>query len=287
MGSSLFAAYPAYLRMAEAGLDVRWWETAELLHYAAIPDGATIVMISQSGATAEILALRERLRQGQRLVAVTNEPASPLARLAHQVVLLGCPSQSLAATATFTATLFVMEVLAHASMGASRVPETWVAEVASAAEAMTAYLAELEESALPIPSDRAHLVFLARGPSLASAWQGALAFKEVAARGGEALSAAQFRHGPLEMAGPDLHAVVFVPHGRTAPLLLRLAREIEDFGGRVFLIADRRVAPSGRGHPAVSEVFAPFLNILPIQLAAVRMAEPVLAPGPCCALSRP
>ena len=99
MGSSLFAAYPAYLRMSNAGLDARLWETAELLHYGmeAIPREATVVMVSQSGATAEILALRERLGPAHHVIAVTNEPNSALARHSSQVLLLGCPSQSLAA----------------------------------------------------------------------------------------------------------------------------------------------------------------------------------------------
>ncbi len=273
MGSSLFAAYPAYLRMANAGLDVRLWETAELLHYGleAIPREAAVVMVSQSGATAEILALRERLHPGQHVIAVTNEPSSPLAQQAGQVLLLGCPSQSLATTVTYTASLFVLEALAHTAARESL--DAWLSEVAAVSEAMPDYLDRLQDSALPVPAEGGHLFLLARGPSLASAWQGALTFQEVAGVAGQPLSAAQFRHGPLEMAGPGLEAILFVPQGQTTDLLLRLARDIEDFGGRVFLIADERVAPSGCGHPAVSEAVAPFLNILPIQLAAVKLAQ--------------
>src|SRR5579871_3935620 len=63
MGSSLFAAYPAWLQMVNAGVDARLWDASELLHYGvgSIPARATVVLVSQSGATAEIVALLRRL----------------------------------------------------------------------------------------------------------------------------------------------------------------------------------------------------------------------------------
>jgi glucosamine--fructose-6-phosphate aminotransferase (isomerizing) len=269
MGSSLFAAYPGYLRLCRAGVPAQLWETAELLHYGAVPEHATVILISQSGGTAEVLALRERLGPGHTVVAVTNEPESALARAAQQVILLGTASQSLATTVTYTATLFVVEALAHLLAGEAM--DGWIEEVGRAAQAMPAYLAALQTSDLPVPAPGGHLVLLARGPSLATAQQGALMFKEVAGRGGEALSAAAFRHGPLEMAGPEVQALLFLAHGPTAPLTMRLAQDLVGFGVRVLRIGDERLVAGG--HPPVSEAVAPFFNILPVQLAAERMAH--------------
>src|SRR5437773_2483476 len=57
--------------------------------------------------------------------------------------------------------------------------------------------------------DRTVLTLLARGGARAAAEMGALTLKEAARIPAESLQAAQFRHGPLELAGPDMAAMVF------------------------------------------------------------------------------
>jgi glucosamine--fructose-6-phosphate aminotransferase (isomerizing) len=64
-------------------------------------------------------------------------------------------------------------------------------------------------------------------------------FKEVVRIGAEPLSAAQFRHGPVEIIDPAHRYVIFARQGKTAKLLLKLADDIRSNGGRVLLIADQ------------------------------------------------
>ncbi|MBZ5516942.1 MAG: SIS domain-containing protein, partial [Acidobacteriia bacterium] len=86
-----------------------------------------------------------------------------------------------------------------------------------------------------------YVALLARGADLASAQQGALMFKEVARLAAEAISAAQFRHGPAEIVNPAHRYVIFARQGKTAKLLLRLANDIRTHGGRVLLIGDQEL----------------------------------------------
>ncbi|HEU5088822.1 MAG TPA: SIS domain-containing protein, partial [Roseiflexaceae bacterium] len=74
MGSSLFAAYPAYLRLLGAGLGAIWIELSELLHYAAgqIGPDTLLVIVSQSGESVEALRLLEDERQSGAVLAITN-----------------------------------------------------------------------------------------------------------------------------------------------------------------------------------------------------------------------
>ena len=85
---------------------------------------------------------------------------------------------------------------------------------------------------------------MSRGADLASAYQGSLTLKEVARVGAEAISAAQFRHGPIEIVNPAHRYVVFArqgqstPRSKTAKFLIKLAQDVRSHGGRVLLLAD-------------------------------------------------
>ena len=63
MGSSLFAAYPAQAYLTEQGVRALVWETAELVHHhlKVLRPDTLLVVVSQSGQTAEVLRLLESL----------------------------------------------------------------------------------------------------------------------------------------------------------------------------------------------------------------------------------
>jgi len=61
MGGSLYASYPAWLILANAGLPALWVDTAELIHHTpALVTSKTLFWIfSQSGKSAEIVSALE------------------------------------------------------------------------------------------------------------------------------------------------------------------------------------------------------------------------------------
>jgi glucosamine--fructose-6-phosphate aminotransferase (isomerizing) len=108
-----------------------------------------------------------------------------------------------------------------------------------------------------------YIALLSRGADLASVYQGALLFKEVAKMGAEPMSAAQFRHGPMEIVDPAHRYIIFARQGETKPKskadngLLRLAGDIRKHGGRVLLYAD--------------QPFADLTNVRLVTVESVRM----------------
>ena len=62
------------------------------------------------------------------------------------------------------------------------------------------------------------IVVSRRGPARAAAEMAALTLKEAVGLAAEALESAQFRHGPLELAGPDLAAIVIATEPETEAL---------------------------------------------------------------------
>ena len=76
---------------------------------------------------------------------------------------------------------------------------------------------------------------------------GALTLKEAVGLPIESLETAQFRHGPLELAGPDLAAIVIATEPQTRDLDVGLAGELVDAGAAVLLVVEEeevRSAPS-------------------------------------------
>ena len=73
-----------------------------------------------------------------------------------------------------------------------------------------------------------------RGFGLGIAQEAALKFKETCGLHAEAFSAAEVRHGPMALVGPDFPVLCFVQDDDTRPSTLAVAREFRARGAQVF-----------------------------------------------------
>jgi glucosamine--fructose-6-phosphate aminotransferase (isomerizing) len=241
MGASLFAAYPAQAYLTEQGVRALVWETAELVHHhlKVLRADTLLVVVSQSGETAEVLRLLESLPAQAHLVAVTNVEASPLAKRANLLLPLMAGAQTAVSTKTYACSVAVLMYLAFAIMGEAVSHLTQ--EVMRALDAQGKLLERREVLMPPIVeffNRPPYVALMSRGADLASAYEGALMLKEVARMGAEPISAAQFRHGPMEIISPNHRYVLFARQGKTGKLLLKLAGDIRKSSGRVLLFTD-------------------------------------------------
>jgi glucosamine--fructose-6-phosphate aminotransferase (isomerizing) len=241
MGSSLFAAYPAQAYLTEQGVRALVWETAELVHHHLKVLGADtlLVVVSQSGHTAEVVRLLKGLPAEARVLAVTNVEASPLAKCANLLLPMMAGGQGAVSTKTYTCSVAVLMYLAFAVAGHAPGPLTQ--EVMRAVAAQEKILERHEVLMPPIVeffNSPPYVALMSRGADLATAYQGALTLKEVVRVAAEPISAAQFRHGPMEIISPSHRYILFARHGKTEKLLLKLARDIRKANGRVLLFTD-------------------------------------------------
>lgn len=285
MGSSLFAAYPAYLFLLSRGFRVVHIDASELLHYglSGIKDEDTLVAISQSGESYEVLEMLRRLSSRPRILAFTSSLKSTLAQKAHRTFdILSGTEYAVTSTKTHTATLLVLnlwalaqardrEAFLHASLDLELLAEEAERLIATAPEWTKRVLEALE-----FARGAETKVIIARGPALAAAWHGCLLMYECAKETFLSFSGGQFRHGPLELAVKTMLAIVLALPGKTQELLLRLAEELAERGVGVFLIGQ---AHKLRYNVEVlplhfpSELFAPALAIIPLMLFAYALAE--------------
>jgi glucosamine--fructose-6-phosphate aminotransferase (isomerizing) len=241
MGSSLFAAYPAQAYLTAQGVRALVWETAELLHHhlKILRADTLLVVVSQSGETVEVLRLLESLPVQTRVLAVTNVEASPLARKANLLLPLMAGGQVAVSTKTYTCSVAVLMYLACAITKTS--PRLLTQEVMRAVEAQERILESHEVLIPPTVEffDRPpYVALMSRGADLATAYQGALTLKEVVRLAAEPISAAQFRHGPMEIINPSHRYIIIARQGNTGKLLLKLADDIRKRSGRVLLFTD-------------------------------------------------
>ena len=241
MGSSLFAAYPAQVFLNSLGIRTLVWETAELLHHhlTFLGRDTLLVMVSQSGETVEIIRLLDNLPDGMGAVAVVNKLDSALARRASVLLPMMAGPQRAASTKTYTCAVAVLMYLAFAM---ARRPHRALTQALKLAIEAQERILERAEVLIPPTAEffdaPSYVALMSRGADLASVYQGALMFKEVTRFGAEPISAAQFRHGPLEIINPAHRYVIFARQRRTGKLLLKLAADIRTHGGRVLLLTD-------------------------------------------------
>jgi glucosamine--fructose-6-phosphate aminotransferase (isomerizing) len=276
MGASLFASIPLQYFLCSLGLDAVAIEAGELLHYlnSAWKD-AVVLLVSRSGESVEIAKLLEKMKGKVPIIGVTNEPLSQLSRSADVSLSIASLNDEMVAIQTYTGTLLTLHLLgnlvADSFDAASEEVRTLLPSFASLVEASMNALPSWDAFLLP----PATLYLLARGPSLASAHEGALLFHEVAKSPAVAMPIASFRHGPVEVVDQNFRGFVFAPQDLTRDLNLSLAHDLVRFGGAI-----RLLGPSGSqvrdarwcDLPSVSETLAPLFEIVPLQAAAFQLA---------------
>jgi glucosamine--fructose-6-phosphate aminotransferase (isomerizing) len=286
MGASYDACYPAISELASRGIAALLVDTAELLHFRRplLDGGAVIVAVSQSGESAEVVRLAEEVRDrgpGRRpfLAAVTNGPENSLAGLADLALDTRAGTEGGPSTMTFSASLVTLSGVTRVLGGedpqqAVDLTARAAKGAASAAERLLADPEERAQEILEWHGGRAITLILGRGPARAASEMGALLLKESARIPAEALEAAQFRHGPLELAGADLAAVVVATEPETLALDLGLATDLIQANAAVMVVTSEE-APAGslgvRIDP-VDRTLAPAVSIVPLQLLAWRLA---------------
>ena len=118
-------------------------------------------------------------------------------------------------------------------------------------------------------------VILGRGPARAAAEMGALTLKEAVGLPIESLETAQFRHGPLELAGPDLAAIVIATEPETSGPRRRSRGRTGRGRGSGLLVVEDGDGPIGATRielGPLDRLAAPAVSIVPAQLLAWRLA---------------
>lgn len=274
MGASHAALQPLWMALVERGHPAWLVESSELLA-ALLPlvDASTLVIAaSQSGRSAELVALAGQIgARGGKLLAITNNLQSPLARQAQASIDIRAGEENAVSTKTYVNTLAVGLALSRILSG-----QPLDDVLHRTADALEKYLqgwrkhVDALREGVKLPE---RLYFLARGASMSAAQCGALITKEAAKWPVEAQSAAQFRHGPLELADERLTVVIVAGTDEGARAMNRtLERDLIGYGAKVFWL-DHGSPSVPLDIPETAPEARPLVEIVPLQLLSIAIAE--------------
>ena len=244
-----------------------------------------LVAISQSGKGPDVAAVVAAAREaGAPTLAITNDPASPLAAAAELVLPLRAGEErAVAATKTYAASLAAVAglVAGLARRLDGRAP--WAAALGQLPETLAATLATAgswirgDGAALVGELARANeALVVSRGHNFATALEVALKLKETGRIFADGYSTADLLHGPVVVAGPDVPALAFRPDGSPGvavdeALAIARRRGIVPWtvGGREVGGRDRALVVA----PELPEPLTPFAYVLPGFLLAEAVAR--------------
>jgi glucosamine--fructose-6-phosphate aminotransferase (isomerizing) len=277
IGASMYASIPLEYLLCSYGIDAVTVEAGELLHYRcnAYRD-AVVIVVSRSGESVEITKLLATLKGHLPIIGVTNEAASTLAREADISLHVGSLPDEMVAIQSYTGTLLNLHLLGRAAVDELGMAEEEVRALLPALSSLIATNLEEVRGWDSFLEGGAPVYLLGRGPSYGSALEGSLLFHETAKAPAVGMAAGSFRHGPVEIVDRQFRGLIFAPNGCTRDLSVGLARDLTRFGGRVRVIGpqnDEGIGLEWCSTPLVPEMLAPLFEVVPVQVAAFRLAQ--------------
>jgi glucosamine--fructose-6-phosphate aminotransferase (isomerizing) len=279
-GSSGNAArYAQYLFGSANRLAVAFSTPSLYTLYEAPPrlDGALVIAISQSGESPDVVAvLAEARRQRRPTLAITNDPASPLAQEAEHVLPLHAgPERAVAATKTYLNSLAAVALLSSAFAGDG----ARLGELRAGPELVRAQVARSLADAAEVDAyaDADGGAVVARGVSLGTAFELALKIRELSGIPFEPFSSADLLHGPIAALLPGRPVLAIAPSGAALESMRDSFAKLRGRGAEIVAISDddRILAGADKALPLVAtlpEWLSPLLTVIPGQTAALRLA---------------
>jgi glucosamine--fructose-6-phosphate aminotransferase (isomerizing) len=221
---------------------------------------ALVLAVSQSGRSPDLVEFcRSAIGPNVLRVGLINDPSSPLAEIVDVCLPLAAgPEKSVAATKSCIAAMtLVLGLTAH-----WRNDRDMIAAFERTPESLARALNQNWSAAEVFLDGDGPIYIVGRGPGLAVAAEAALKLKETNGLHAEAVSAAEIRHGPLSLAGPNLRIIMFAQNDAAFDGLQKLAADLEQRGCPVLFISSQ---PS-RSQPRIDADGEPVLELFSMLL---------------------
>ncbi|MEO0387995.1 MAG: SIS domain-containing protein [Pseudomonadota bacterium] len=188
--------------------------------------------VSQSGMSPDIVRMTEAIGQGGAMtIAITNDAASDLARVATCVVpIFAGPERSVAATKTF-----VTSLVAGLWILAELADDKALIDGIHALPPLLAKAASCDWSAAAAAITGGSLFTVGRGPAWAISNEAALKFKETCQIHAESYSAAEVMHGPMSIIEEGFPLIAFCAGDAAEPGLVDIVDALADKGAAAFV----------------------------------------------------
>ena len=280
-GDSAFAgAATALAFQKHAGIYAEGVHALDLARYRVryLPKRSAVACISFSGMVGRTIeAAMHARRFGHRVLVLTGNPGSPLAKEATDIITLSVPTSGYSpGTSTYLAILLALLGLAVA-WGEARGGDAVRAQtlLCNAPDLARRTLEEVNEPVQRLAERSAKhdwMTFLGAGPNLATARFGAAKLFEGPQKLGVATNIEEWAHEEYFVSGAETPVFLIAPSGASFDRAAEILSELNFIGADSVFISDTRphVAPTTfiPLAPGLPEEFSPLLTALPLSLFA-------------------
>ncbi len=253
-----------------------------------VDDTTLVVLISQSGETADTLAAMRQARQkGAGLLCICNVVESTLARDCDHVLYTHAgPEIGVASTKAFSSQVAAILLLAL-FIGRRRgvLEADYTKKLIAKIVTVPGHIDTVLEHASVVReiaeqyADVSDFLYLGRGINYPIALEGALKLKEISYIHAEGYPAGEMKHGPIALIDEDMPVVTLVPRDGVYEKILSNIEEVKARKGCVIAVAEE--GDSEIGHradhliaiPALEPILTPFVMVIPLQLFAYYVAD--------------
>ena len=276
VGSGLNATIPAVYYLMSRGRAAEYIDATELVYnlYPGVT-GSLLVLNTRSGETAEVIRAAELAkRAGVPTVAVTNEPASTVARLADACLPTYSRWDDLVVISAYGGMLVSELVLAGYLEGQL---DSLFSELKDAPQAVEATIKESiqhRQELVDLFADARPIYLLGRGPSIASTHAGALVIEETSRHSVTPMATGLFRQGPIEVVDERFRGMIFEGTGEPARLSKVLAAELTRRGASIAWVGSSQLSAALQINlPELPAHLLPLVEVIPCQVLAHDLAE--------------
>jgi glucosamine--fructose-6-phosphate aminotransferase (isomerizing) len=253
-----------------------------------IGKGDVLLVISQSGETADtIAALREAKQKGALVLGICNVVGSTLSRETDAGVFTHAgPEIGVASTKAFTAQVVVLIMMAL-EMGfrkgviSKKRFKSYIDELHKIPAKIEYILEQADESIKKMSSlftYAPNFLYLGRSYNFPVALEGALKLKEISYIHAEGYPAAEMKHGPIALIDEMMPVVVIAATDHTNDKMISNIEEVKARKGRIISIMNddnpevKDLSEFCISLPGTVDCFSPLLTVIPLQLLSYYVA---------------
>ena len=250
-------------------------------------ENSLLIVVSQSGETGDTLAvLREAKQRGAKVLAITNVLGSSIDRESDKVIYCDAgPEISVASTKAYSTQLLSLYLLAldfGYKLGtydeeAVKVAIEELSGVPEKIESILEHVDDLDPIAKRLSSHPA-IFYLGRGIDYLSAKEGALKLKEISYIHAQSMPAGELKHGSIALVEESIPIVTIITQSLLVEKSISNIKEVKARGAYNIVITDDlsahidEVADDLIRIPAISDLYAPILAVLPQQILAYKVS---------------
>lgn len=251
-----------------------------------VGEGDLVIIISQSGETADSLAaMRLAKQKGAKTLAIVNAKGSSIAREADMLIYtLAGPEISVPSTKAYITQLSVMYLFAFELALAKETISTaeckrLVSALAKMPEAVQYVIDNCEDTCKFVATKLVatdSLLYIGRGLDYALSMEGSLKLKEVSYIHSESYAAGELKHGTISLIDEDVPVIAVATQTGIIPKTISNVVEVKSRGAKVILVctdACVRELKDGVADyvieiPHTDELLMPITAVVPLQILA-------------------